>query len=117
MLNLFKKKKKNVLDDKILQSKYACKYVRQGHRNLGESILVRDNRIIVKQDTQVLSIPLEAVVNTTEDDVIVGEFNLEEARKQGEEWLRRSTNKLEFDEQGMLVTDKKKAKRGDGAER
>jgi hypothetical protein len=106
LLNLFKRNKKNLIDEKILQSKYSCKYVKQAGKTIGESILVKDNHLIVKTETRTIAIPLEAIINATEDDVIVKDFNEEEARKLGEEWERAHTNKLEFDEHGMLITEK-----------
>jgi len=102
MLYFFKKNKKSVSDEKILQSKYTCKYVKRGTEKIGESIAVRNGMIIVKSEGETLAIPVEVVERTTENDIILKDFNESEAKTCGEEWLNTNTNKLEFDEEGML---------------
>ena len=102
MLYFFKKNKKSVSYEKILQSEYTCKYVKHGTEKIGESIAVSNGVIIVKSERGTLAIPVEAVKRTTENDIILKDFNESEAKTCGEEWLNTNTNKLEFDEEGML---------------
>ncbi|RZN16456.1 MAG: hypothetical protein EF812_00035 [Methanosarcinales archaeon] len=89
-------------DERILQSEYTCKYVKHGAEKIGESIAVSNGVIIVKSEEGTLAIPVEKVKRTTENDIILKDFNESEAKTYGEEWLNTNTNKLEFDEEGML---------------
>ena len=105
MTGFFNRKKENITDERIIRSKYSCKYVKRDGKNIGESIIVKNKRLIVKSEQRTLAIPLEAVENTKEDDVIVKDFDEAEAEKFGEEWLNHQRDKLEFDENGMLITE------------
>jgi len=105
MTGFFKRNKEKIVDERILRSKYSCKYVKQGGKTIGESIIVKDNRLIVKSEQRTLAIPLEAVENTNEDNVMVKNFDEDEAEKLGEEWLNHQTDRLKFDENGMLITE------------
>ncbi|MHC1583463.1 MAG: DUF5749 family beta-barrel protein [Methanosarcinales archaeon] len=107
MTGFFRRKKEKIPDEKILRSKYSCKYVKKGDGDkIGESIIVRGERLIVKSEERILAIPLEAVERTGEDDLLVKEFDETEAERVGEEWLNHQRDKLEFDEDGMLITEK-----------
>lgn len=80
---------------------YLGKIVNQNGTALGESIAVKEGRIMVKNSEEFLSIPLEAVLENTET-IAVGDFNREESLRLGKEWFEKRDT-LRFDEKGMLI--------------
>lgn len=80
---------------------YVGKFVNQGGAQIGESIAVENDRIIVKNSDGMMSIPLGAVITNTEN-IVVGDFNREESLQLGKEWFDRKDT-LKFDEKGMLI--------------
>ena len=85
---------------------YLNKFVKQNATEIGESVTVHDDRLIVKNKDGFLAIPLDAVEDNSED-VVVGDFDTEEALRMGKEW---SDNKdtLKFDEKGMMIQEEAK---------
>jgi len=98
--NIFKENPRN---EKIQSSvhEYIGKFVRQSNNDIGESIAVVENRLIVKNPDNIMSIPIKAV-STNAEHIAVGDFNREEALRLGKEWFERKDT-LKFDEKGMLI--------------
>jgi len=98
--NIFKE---NTRNEKIESNvhEYIGKFVRQSNNDIGESIAVVENRLIVKNPDNIMSIPIEAV-STNAEHIAVGDFNEEEALRLGKEWFERKDT-LKFDEKGMLI--------------
>lgn len=80
---------------------YVGKFVKHDGSDIGESIAVENDRIVVKNSGIFMSIPLEKIV-TNGENIVVGDFDREEALKLGKEWFDRK-DPLEFDEKGMLI--------------
>ncbi len=85
---------------------YINKFVKQTETGIGESVTVQDDRIIVKNKDVFMAIPLDSVKDNSEN-IVVGDFDKEEALQQGKEW---SDNKdtLKFDEHGMMIQEEAK---------
>lgn len=101
--NCFKKNIKNPEEkgNKFNAHEYVGKFIKQNNTDIGESIAVEKNRIIVKNLDGIVSIPLGAVITNTES-IVVGDFNREESLQLGKEWFDRKDT-LKFDEKGMLI--------------
>ncbi len=101
--NCFKKNVKNPEEkgNKFNAHEYVGKFVKQNNTDIGESIAVEKDRIIVKNSDGIMSLPLEAVITNTES-IVVGDFNREESLQLGKEWFDRKDT-LKFDEHGMLI--------------
>jgi hypothetical protein len=82
-----------------------CKFVVQGNKKIGETISVDSGHLVLKNKAEKLCIPLSSIIEITADDVLVGEFDRDVALQRGEEWTKRTTDKLHFDEKGMLIND------------
>lgn len=80
---------------------YTGKFVKQNGTDIGESIAVDENRIIVKNAERIFSISRDAVTANAEN-ILVGDFDREEAILRGKEWFDRKDT-LKFDEKGMLI--------------
>lgn len=87
---------------------YINKFVKQNATNIGESVTVHDERLIVKNKDGFLAIPLDSIEDNSEN-IIVGDFDTEAALQMGKEW---SDNKdtLKFDEKGMMIREEEKEK-------
>lgn len=81
------------------------KFVIQGNKRIGETISLDSGLLVCKNKAEHLSVPVASIVDITNDEVKVGEFDREEALSRGEEWVRRTTDTLKFDEKGMLIND------------
>ena len=95
------------LDDKSKFSKkdILCKFVVQHNKRIGETISIDAGHLVFKNGAEKLSVPMSSVSNITDEDVLVGDFERDEALKLGEEWLKRTTDSLKFDDKGMLIND------------
>ena len=99
---IFKKNPKNSEKDGQLDSHYYIgKFVKQDNTDIGESIGVGDKRIIIKNPENIMSIPIEAIIENAQN-IIVGDFDKEEALRLGKEWADQK-DILVFDENGMLI--------------
>lgn len=102
--NFFKKnntQKPEKEANKLKVHDYTGKFVKQNGTDIGESIAVDQNRIIVKNADSIFSISREAVTANAEN-ILVGDFDREEAIRRGKEWFDRKDT-LKFDEKGMLI--------------
>ncbi len=80
---------------------YIGKFVTQSGIDIGESIAVVENGIIVKNKEDFLSIPFEKII-TNAEKITVGDFNREKSLQCGKEWFERK-DILKFDEKGMMI--------------
>lgn len=103
IFNCFKKNIKNPEEkgNKFNAHEYVGKFVKHNNTDIGESIAVEKDRIIVKNLDGIMSLPIEAVITNTES-IVVGDFNREESLQLGKEWFDRKDT-LKFDEKGMLI--------------
>jgi len=82
-----------------------CKFVVQHDKKIGETISIDAGHLVFKNGAEKLSIPMSSISNITDEDVVVGNFERDEALKLGEEWHKRTTDSLKFDDKGMLIND------------
>ncbi|HUW67388.1 MAG TPA: DUF5749 family beta-barrel protein [Candidatus Nanoarchaeia archaeon] len=89
----------------ISKKEIFCKFVVQGKERIGETITLDSRLLIIKSGAENLSIPVASILKITKEEVKVGEFDRDKALALGIEWTRRTTDKLNFDEKGMLIND------------
>lgn len=93
--------KENNLDAR----EYTGKFVKQNGADIGESVALVNNRVVVKSKEYYMSIPLEKITANT-DVIAVGDFDRDESLKFGKEWSdKRDT--LKFDQNGMMILEQK----------
>lgn len=103
-ISLFFKKKQGTAQEKEGKPdfhNYIGKFVKQNGTKIGESIAVDEARFIIKMPDGFISVPIASVMKNT-DDIEIGDFNMEESRKLGNEWFERKDT-LQFDKNGMMV--------------
>ncbi|NJD77741.1 MAG: hypothetical protein FIB08_11710 [Candidatus Methanoperedens sp.] len=104
-ISLFLKKKQGTTQGKEEKPdfhNYIGKFVKQNGTKIGESIALDETRFIVKIPDGFISVPIATVTKNTEN-IEIGDFNMEESRKLGNEWFERKDT-LQFDKNGMMVT-------------
>lgn len=98
----FKKNPANLEKDGQLKTHlYIGKFVKQNYIDIGESIAIDGKRVIIKKSENVMSIPFEAVIKTAEN-LVVGDFDMEESLRLGKEWGDQK-DVLKFDDKGMMI--------------
>jgi len=103
ILGLFKSADEG--EGEIPKVDYLCKIVKCQGKKIGESITADEERLLVINKKEVLAIPLEKVVEVSEENIIVGKFNKREAKKTGKSWKKAAADKLKFDERGMMISE------------
>ncbi len=84
---------------------YTGKFVKHNGADIGETVALDNNRVVVKSNEYYMSIPLEKITANT-DVIAVGDFDMDESLKFGKEWSdKRDT--LKFDQNGMMILDHK----------
>ncbi len=107
---LFKKNNQGTVSQKGNRIKirdYIGKFVQQNGINIGESIAVEKERLVIKSSDLFVSIPLEKII-TNSENIVVGDFNREESIQFGKEWFERK-DALRFDKNGMMVLSNPKS--------
>ena len=99
--SFFKVKSSEKGSGDLSANSYIGKFVKQNNISIGESIGVDGRRIIIKNQQSILSIPVEAVLKNAEN-IVVGDFNMEDSIQLGNEWGERK-DVMKFDEKGMLI--------------
>ncbi|GFO97541.1 hypothetical protein ig2599ANME_1745 [groundwater metagenome] len=94
--------KKNKLDAR----EYTGKFVKHNGADIGESVALDNNRVVVKSKEYYMSIPLENITANT-DVIAVGDFDRDESLKFGKEWSEKRDT-LKFDQNGMMILDTQK---------
>ncbi|MBW6518281.1 MAG: hypothetical protein K0A89_07245 [ANME-2 cluster archaeon] len=93
-------------EEKVVKKQdILCKFVVQNNTRIGETISIDSGRLVFKSKAEKLSIPMSSITSITDEIIVVGDFKRDEALKLGEEWYKRTTNALKFDEHGMLIND------------
>ncbi|MDI6889000.1 MAG: hypothetical protein QMC78_04840 [Methanocellales archaeon] len=103
IFSLFKGVEKE--EDETPKVDYLCKIVKCQGKKIGESITADEKRLLVKNKNEILAIPLEKVVEVSEESIIVDKFNKREAKKMGKLWKKEEADKLKFDELGMMISE------------
>ncbi|VVB88159.1 Uncharacterised protein [uncultured archaeon] len=95
-------KKKNIVNFR----EYTGKFVKQNAVDIGESVAIENNRVIVKSKDTYMAIPVEKITSNT-DVIAVGGFDMDESLKFGKEWSEKRDT-LKFDDKGMMILDAQK---------
>ena len=98
--------KTSVANNDIDIRDYINKFVKQNATEIGESVTVHDDRLIVKNKDVFMAIPLDAVEDNSEN-IVVGDFDTEEALRMGKEWSDMKDT-LKFDDKGMMIQEEAK---------
>ena len=94
--------KKNTSEQENIRIRdYIAKRVKQNQTDIGESVAVEERRFVVKNSDVYMSIPLEKIITNTEN-IVVGDFNMEESLQFGKEWIE-NRDTLKFDKDGMMI--------------
>lgn len=74
----------------ILREEYICRFVVDGvGRNIGESITIDEDILIVKRGEKFLGIPMKHIEDKGNALLVKGLIDLEKAEEMGEKWLRK----------------------------
>lgn len=92
-------------EDETPKVEYLCKIIKCQGKKIGESIAVDEGQLLIKNKNEVLAIPLERVVEVSEEEIIIDKFDKTKAKKAGELWKKNEADKLKFDEQGMMISE------------
>jgi hypothetical protein len=84
---------------------YTGKFVKQNGADIGESVALDNNRVVVKSKEYYMSIPLEKITANT-DVIAVGDFDRDESLKFGKEWSEKRDT-LKFDQKVMMILEHK----------
>ena len=75
-----------------------CKFVVKGNENIGESIDVFENYLIVKVGGEFIGIPLDKVVKVDKETIIVRDFDTSSAKEVGRRWIEEKSKPVSFKE-------------------
>lgn len=101
-----KKKQDSEKKESILNAReYTGKFVKYNGAEIGESVALDNNRVVIKSKEYFMSIPFEKIKANT-DVIAVGDFDRDESLKFGKEWSDKK-DKLKFDQNGMMILDHK----------
>ena len=97
----FFKKNASEQEKKINVRDYIAKRVKQNQTDIGESVAIEERRFVVKNSDVYMSIPIEKII-TNSENIVVGDFNMEESLQFGKEWIEKRDT-LKFDKDGMMI--------------
>ncbi len=93
ILKFFRKSEEHENDS----ADYLCKFVLLDGEEIGESITVDDDCLLVKHESEILGIPLDCIIAVSEE-IVIGKFNKKEARKIGKKWKDKCAAEIKDDE-------------------
>jgi len=74
-----------------------CRFVRKDGKEIGESIDVFDDHLIIKSSEKFFGVPLEAVREDGEF-LVINDFDEEKARGVGERWVEEKSKPVSLEE-------------------
>jgi hypothetical protein len=98
-----KKQDSEQKERKLDAREYTAKFVKQNGFDIGESVALDNNRIVVKSKENYMAIPYDKITANT-DFIAVGGFDMDESLKFGKEWSEKRDT-LKFDKNGMMILD------------
>ena len=79
-----RRKKDNILEDLL------CRFVVDGAgRNIGESITIKEDILIVKKGEKFLGIPIKHIENQGKTLLVKGLIDIDKAEELGEKWRKK----------------------------
>lgn len=75
-----------------------CKFVFKGDEEIGESIDVYNEHLIVKVEADFIAIPLKNIEKVEDDKILISEFDESEAKKVGEKWVVEKSKPISLEE-------------------
>jgi len=100
-----KKRDSEQKEKKLDAREYTGKFVKQNGFDIGESVALENNRIVVKSKDNYMAIPVDKITANT-DFIALGGFDMDESLKFGKEWSEKRDT-LKFDNNGMMILDTK----------
>ena len=92
-------------ENNLNAGEYTGKFVKQNGADIGETVALDKNRVVVKSKEYYMSIPLDKITTNT-DIIAVGDFDRDESLKFGKEWSEKRDT-LKFDQKGMMILEQK----------
>ena len=92
-------------ENNLNAGEYTGKFVKQNGADIGETVALDNNRVVVKSKEYYMSIPLDKITANT-DIIAVGDFDRDESLKFGKEWSEKRDT-LKFDQKGMMILEQK----------
>jgi len=93
-------------ENKLDAREYTGKFVKQNGFEIGESVAIDNNRIVVKSKDNYMAILVDKITANA-DFIAVGGFDMDESLKFGKEWSEKRDT-LKFDTNGMMILDTQK---------
>lgn len=90
-------------ENKLDAREYTGKFVKQNGFEIGESVALENNRIVVKSKDNYMAIPIDKITANT-DFIALGGFDMDESLRFGKEWSEKRDT-LRFDKNGMMILD------------
>ena len=94
-------------ENKLDAREYTGKFVKQNGSDIGESVALDNNRIVVKSKENYMAIPVDKITANT-DFIAVGGFDMDDSVNFGKEWSEKRDT-LKFDKNGMMILDTQKS--------
>lgn len=70
---------------------------------IGETIGIDGERIIMKREEDFFSVPIEAIEEKYGDLLLSKAIDWDESKTLGEEWREKSSDKMEYNEEGKPI--------------
>jgi hypothetical protein len=99
---IFSNKNKNNETNERLEreNKMLCRFVLDGvGRNIGESVAVDEDILIIKKGKKYLGVPLKHIEEEGKALLVKGLVNHVNAEKMGEKWRSESFKEIEYDDE------------------
>lgn len=93
-------------DDGVNPNTYLARFVEEADgEEVGETVGVTDDHLVVKSDGDFHALPLEDVIEEEERLVADDDIDWDAAADAGQEWADGQEDRVEYDDEGMPVLD------------
>lgn len=93
-------------DEHVNPNTYLARFVEETDgEEVGETVGVDDDAIVVKDGDTFYALPLDQVIEEEERLVATDEIDWEAAEEAGEDWESGQEDRVEYDDEGMPVLD------------
>jgi len=75
-----------------------CKYVLHDGEKVGESLDIYEGYLIIKNDTNFVGVPLEAISRVEDENIIISEYSEKEGIAIGKEWKERKSRPVSLED-------------------
>jgi hypothetical protein len=93
-------------EDGVNPNTYLARFLEeQDGEEVGETVGITDDALVVKDGDDFLALPLEDVIEEEERLVAGDDVDWDAAAEAGEEWASGEEDRVEYDDEGMPVLD------------